>query len=643
MNLSRCSFRFCRLTIYSMILFLFAQGQAYVSADDSLSTSAVYDSMTSVKLNQPSQVNQNDVEYFDFLLKPKNKSGLMNRAYAVNTPGNSEFKKFITPKKFRSTYGYPKNYTDQWVKYLKQNNLETSVYDNGLILSVHGKVSDINNLFKVDMNQATYHNNPLQFGDKIPSFPKQLSKSVWSVIGITDHNPKNINSSTQSITHTSNTNNNYPAGTTKRFTDRYHVNKLYEQGLDGKGQTIAIIGFGGVQNSNLTYFWKNQNASADIKRLSTCNVEGPVYKDNSVDNNDIETTMDLEYAGSVAPKANLRLYEGSTIFPGFTNFINLYATVFDENIASSVSSSWSLGPYMDKLADEKVLTPNYGEILNIVLAQGALEGISNFTASGDAGAFNPTITGIDGNKGTQDYELDAEDPLVTNPFITSVGGTTLPFKENLGSQLGVSIGDTTVKSERAWGYDYLWPQFKDKKSLVLDAPQVIDLTGGSGGGFSKIYETPKYQLNVSGVNTFNARNYFSPFHQPIFDSPLLSGVNHGRNYPDVSANADSMTGYNMYFEQKDDSSWIRSGGTSITSPQIAAVAAVINSEPGRKRMGFWNSQIYELARTGSSPFKPLNSTTDNSNLYYTGQPGKLYNQATGLGTIDFAKLAKNYR
>ncbi len=73
------------------------------------------------------------------------------------------------------------------------------------------------------------------------------------------------------------------------------------------------------------------------------------------------------------------------------------------------------------------------------------------------------------------------------------------------------------------------------------------------------------------------------------------------------------------------------------------MTAVINSQPGRARMGFWNAQIYQLAQKSDSPFHPLNATTDNSNLYYTGQPGTVYNQASGLGTTDFAKLAEDYK
>ncbi|EEI72659.1 hypothetical protein HMPREF0496_0091 [Lentilactobacillus hilgardii ATCC 27305] len=50
-----------------------------------------------------------------------------------------------------------------------------------------------------------------------------------------------------------------------------------------------------------------------------------------------------------------------------------------------------------------------------------------------------------------------------------------------------------------------------------------------------------------------------------------------------------------------------------------------------------------IGQKNNSPFTPLNSTIDNSNLYYTGQPGTVYNQATGLGTTDFPKLFAVYQ
>ncbi|KRN26527.1 hypothetical protein IV38_GL001519 [Lactobacillus selangorensis] len=61
-------------------------------------------------------------------------------------------------------------------------------------------------------------------------------------------------------------------------------------------------------------------------------------------------------------------------------------------------------------------------------------------------------------------------------------------------------------------------------------------------------------------------------------------------------------------------------------------------------MGFWNPQIYKLAQDkDKTPFTVLDSDSNNSNLYYVGQPGKVYNQATGLGTVNFEKLYDAYQ
>ncbi len=165
------------------------------------------------------------------------------------------------------------------------------------------------------------------------------------------------------------------------------------------------------------------------------------------------------------------------------------------------------------------------------------------------------------------------------------------------------------------------------------------MLAGGGGGISHLYDTPEYQQDVPGVNTFNARQYLSNLLQPRMNPVLISGTDYGRNFPDVSADADPMTGYQIYSAGK----WQVMGGTSAVAPQFNGATAVINSGKGT-RMGFWNPQIYKLAQDkDKTPFTVLDSDSNNSNLYYVGQPGKVYNQATGLGTVNFEKLYDAYQ
>ncbi|KRL20805.1 S53 family peptidase [Lentilactobacillus kisonensis] len=603
-----------------------------------------YSQVTSAPLIKPDHVTANTVTTFDIVLQPRNKSGFFKQAMAVNTPGSSQFKHYLTPSGIRESYGQSKQVTNQWQAYLKKRHLKAFVYDNGLLLSVSGKVKYIDKLFKVNLNQATYHTDPLQFGKAKPHIPDRLAKTVWTVLGMGDHNKKFVfpDASVQMMKKA----NRVPkdVDSTKQFASDYNVNPLYKQGLTGKGQTVGIISFGDLVKSNAFKFWQNQGASTRRNRLKVESVPGNLFKKGFISRDESETTMDVEYAGAVAPKANIKVYWEHNVAPTFMNTINAYSTAFNENQVGSISNSWGLAPssISNLLVHRKVLPTNYLQVLNLIIAQGALQGISCFTASGDTGALINSIHGVSGNKAILNRTVSDSDPISANPWITSCGGT-IPAETSKNLWLNsIKLGNVSIKKERSWGFDWAWHYLENHSTNRVMLRSVHGFAAG-GGGFSHLNPTPAYQLGVPGVNTFNARQYISYLAQPIFNSPLIHGKDSGRNYPDVSANTGGLKGYLIYQKEKKQSPWVEGGGTSIVSPQYAGITALINSQSGRQRMGFWNAQIYQLAQQSDSPFHPLNDTTNNSNMYYTGQPGTVYNQASGLGTTDFAKLSKAYQ
>ncbi|MGH7667410.1 MAG: S53 family peptidase, partial [Candidatus Dormibacteria bacterium] len=84
------------------------------------------------------------------------------------------------------------------------------------------------------------------------------------------------------------------------------------------------------------------------------------------------------------------------------------------------------------------------------------------------------------------------------------------------------------------------------------------------------------------------------------------------------------------------------GGTSFVAPQLNGSTAVIDSYLGH-RVGFWNPSIYSFARSYRSPFTPLQqSGTGNDNIYYTGTPGTVYNEGSGLGYPNLTQLAEDF-
>ncbi|MFT8400679.1 MAG: S53 family peptidase [Lentilactobacillus diolivorans] len=614
------------------------------AASTSSSVSDVYKKLTTAKNLPPTPVKKRQTTYFDIILKSQNSNHIENDALAVNTPGDTNFKHYLTPNQFGRKYGASPILISQWVKLLKHHSLKAVPLKNRLIIRVFGKVNKIDRLFQTNLNKAKYHQKPVQFGTKTPRIPKKLSRTVWTIIGLTDHNRDYIYPDTSlPFKRRAKKRPSINSGFTSRFTKHYHVTPLYKQQLTGKGQTIGIIAFENVRKANIFRFWRHEKVATNPSRLQIKNVFSPPYCPSEDIQNSDETTMDAEYAGSVAPDANVKIYLSNTD-SNLTNFIDVYEQAFNDNVVSSTTNSYGLldSGSIAILRHRHLLTPVYRQVLSFALAQGAIQGISNFTASGDSGALNYMVKSENGRELMLDRTLNSSDFFDSNPFITSVGGTTLPFRVKTG------YGTIINKHERAWGTDYLWPFFQKQFKLVQKFPNSLFINGmaGSTGGFSHQYQTPTYQLNVPGVNTFKARNLVSGLGQPVLGSNVVTGTDHGRNYPDVAANADPATGYWIYRRTKKHpkNGWDLSGdGTSIASPQYAATAALINSQPGRKQMGFWNPQIYQLAQQSNSPFTPLNSTKDNSNLYYVGQPGTVYNQATGLGITNFDQLAKTYR
>jgi kumamolisin len=156
---------------------------------------------------------------------------------------------------------------------------------------------------------------------------------------------------------------------------------------------------------------------------------------------------------------------------------------------------------------------------------------------------------------------------------------------------------------------------------------------------------------VSGTNNFHAVEYLTPtdFTQvaPGLTEPtewnfnatpsVTFGVGRGRAVPDLSADGDPQTGYLVYAPSS--GGIIEDGGTSFVDPQINGANAVIDSYVGH-RVGFWNPTMYEGAAVGFNAFTQYNTAgTSNDNIFYSGNPGEKYNEGTGLGTPDLAKLA----
>lgn len=563
----------------------------------------------------------------DVVMKIQNKSELERYINNTVTPGNFLYRKYIDVTAFRTLFAPRPSQIALLTLYLNSFGIKSKIYSDNLIITATGTAAQINKAFGVELKNASYKGKSFHASKTQPKLPKNIADNILCVLGLSDYSSyaSNIAKIPSSLKLKGNSSGPLALNPSDLI-KHYDVSPLYEKGSNGANQNIGIVTLAEFNPTDAYSFWKQEGITTSQDRIKVTDVDG-----GSGTAGADETTLDVEQSGALAPGAGINVYVGPNSDPGF---IDTFAKAINDNKCHQISVSWGLSEsILEYLAATGEETNQYAEAFNQLYMQAAAQGISMFAAAGDAGAYDTT------RNSTPSYELAVDNPA-DSPYITAAGGTTLPWQGTFST--GVTA---KVEKERAWGWDYLYP--------VLDSfgfyknGELGNYFVGGGGGFSKEFSTPNYQKGVSGVNSFSAIQQWIASNQqgPLLlnvtrnsNPTLITGKYSGRNVPDISMAADPFTGYNVYI----DGQMTSIGGTSIVAPQLAGLCALINNH-NNTQVGFWNPQIYKFAQHPNSPLNPLNDTgSDNDNIYYTGTKGTVYNQATGLGIPDVAKLAEHF-
>jgi kumamolisin len=259
---------------------------------------------------------------------------------------------------------------------------------------------------------------------------------------------------------------------------------------DGTGQCVGIIEFGGGYDTTdlQTYF---TDLGITPPQITTVSVDGVANNPNSTnpDDNDAdgEVMLDIEVAGSVAPKANIVVY-----FAPFTEqgWVDVLTTAVQDstNKPSVLSISWGW-PESNDLWTQQAM-----DAVNQTLQEAGLAGVTVCCASGDDGSEDELTDG----------HAHVDFPAAS-PYILSCGGTTLT----------ASNDKTSIASEVTWN--------KGTRSQG---------GGATGGGVSELTPAPTWQANAKVPPSVN------------------TGFN-GRGVPDVAGNADADTGYKIRVHGQD--------------------------------------------------------------------------------------------
>jgi subtilase family serine protease len=583
-------------------------------------------------------VPANTPETVDIVMKMQNQSDLAQFIKDTTTPGNKQFRKYLSVDQFTERFAPEQIKLKAVTEYLSHFGINSSVHSNHLVITATGTAGQFNQAFNLVLKYASYKGKSYQGTQTAPKVPSVVADNILCILGLSNYS----NLSSRAVKQPAALDETTPTGplslSPSDLISRYNVQPLYDKGATGAGQTIGIVTLADFNPSDAYAFWDDQHIPIKENRISKVYVDG-----GSGWNGYEETTLDVEQSGALAPQADIRVYVGPN---SDTGFLDSFSVAVSENIAQQVSVSWGESETtIQLLVQQQIETPEYAQAFNQIFMEGAAQGISMFAAAGDEGAYDAVrefglLAGIPGVG-----SLSVDNPA-DSPYITSAGGTTLPFHFHSNKY----NYDVKNDNERAWGWDYLYGYF-DKRGLNNPQGWGDRYLAGGGGGFSQIFATPDYQLGVSGINSYTATKQWTPNSNASTltrdaAATILTGTGKGRNMPDVSMNADPYTGYKVLFSDPAAPGTNRGyavyGGTSFVSPQLNGLSALINSS-GDTQVGFWNPQIYRFAQGPKSPLHPLNDTGIlNDNGFYTGTPGTIYNQATGLGTPDISVLANAF-
>jgi subtilase family serine protease len=407
----------------------------------------------------------------------------------------------------------------------------------------------------------------------------------------------------------------------------YGVDAVHQAGWTGKGQTIVIVDSYGSPTAQQDLDFFSTTFGLPKTEIQVFFPNGsPAYSTTAVRGAEVgwafETSLDLQWAHAIAPDAKLVLVAAN---PAETEGVQGFPSIF-------AGEEWAIQHFPGS-----VLSQSFAVTEQSFRGSSVFPQLSKFDqVYQDAVTNHVTVFGSAGDSGTSNVIDPLGSKLVpfptvvwpsSDPLVTSAGGTWLQsgWRWNPTVQASTYYGclaaGTAFNTCAAPYLSYTTGAGRTEAVWKEDW-----LPAATGGGRSSIFSNPSFQ---SGIN-----------------QSVLQGA---RGLPDLSWNAAVDGGVLVYTSFPGTRlGWHTVGGTSASSPQLAALTALASQAAG-KPVGYLNPLLYRLP---SSDFRDIlpetfgsgaGVTTLESNAQYgTGIPGSSttsgWDLTTGFGT----PVALNY-
>ncbi|MGA3188816.1 MAG: protease pro-enzyme activation domain-containing protein [Bryobacteraceae bacterium] len=504
---------------------------------------------------------------------------------AQQTKGSPDYQHWLTPEEYGQRFGISDADISKITQWLQGQGLKVlSVARGRNWIAATATAAQVEAAFQTQIHSYAVSGETHYANATEPSVPAAFGLVVKSIRGLNDFRMK----PRVKRKNTSSDGEHFIAPDDQATI--YDITPLYNAGINGTGQKIAIAGQTEVNLSDIQTFRSSYGLPANNPQ--TVLVPGSKNPGIQSSTGDLaESDLDLEWSGAVARNATI-------IFVYSTDVVTSAQYAIDQNLAQVLSMSYG---------SCELETPQSEYSAFVSWAnQASAQGMTWFAASGDDGAADCA---------------DSENPGLavdlpgSVPGVTSVGGTE--FVEGSGIYWS-SNNNGNDASALSYIPETTWNDGSSGGEI-----------SATGGGASVLFAKPTWQ-NVAGVPGDNAR------HVP--DVALSASADHDgylvysggslQVYGGTSVTAPSFAGITALLNQS-----LSSGGVGNINPHLYSLAP-----------SGWDSGMFHDITTGNNIVtvacsKREPDCTASAVGYYAGVG---YDQTTGLGSVDVYKLVTGW-
>jgi hypothetical protein len=443
------------------------------------------------------------------------------------------------------------------------------------------------------------------------------------------------------------------------FSTIYDVTSLWTSGVNGSAQHIAIVAETDINPQDFSDFHTMFGQTSPAPVLNVIH-DGP---DPGIVGDEPEADIDTQWSSAVAPGATIDLVVDESTET--TAGVDLSAEyIVDNNLDPVMSESYGIC--------ELELGTTGNTYYSQLWEQAAAQGITAFISSGDAGSAV-----CDQGQSYAQNGLSVNG-LGSTPYNVSVGGTDFNDINSFSTYWSATNNPATGASAISYIPEMTWNDSCTNSEIfsffgVTTAEQACNNANAQNEGLLAVVGGSGGQSNCTAPTGQTATSCAGGYPKPAWQEGTGVPSDGKRDVPDVSLFASNGFNGSFYIVCQSDAVASNScslnspylgtnfqgyGGTSVASPALAGIMALVNQKYGRQ--GNANYVLYGLASqsgvfhdvpVGSTIAMPCKNPSPNCTVTtpddtygvlsgYSTTAG--YDLATGLGSVDAANLVNQW-